>query len=112
MAVIGLNCATFGRPLLKTPLLLSQFVAKYISTIGVDFGVKTVKMEGLDVKARRVTVVLAHWLRSQRGLAHWMGGPRMGCRAGCAHHCCTDGLDGRCTAATRLLSLQLASRLR
>lgn len=31
-------------------MLRGQFVAKYISTIGVDFGVRSVVMEGKEVK--------------------------------------------------------------
>jgi hypothetical protein len=34
-------------------VLWPQFVSKYISTIGVDFGVKQVNVRGIDVKVWR-----------------------------------------------------------
>jgi DnaJ family protein C protein 27 len=44
-------CAAALRPILTCqPLLFAQFVTKYIATIGVDFGVRSVAIDNTEVK--------------------------------------------------------------
>ena len=94
MSILAAGCATVGKSTLIKRYCENRFVQKYIPTIGIDYGVKPVRVLGHELKVnffdtsgpRLVPrVVLSHryrtweqgvWLKSLccgSGIPRWLG---------------------------------------